>query len=904
MLAELLEEIEALSAKGFLVEDPDELLKLKRSKSFKWIATSANILAGQILPRNDTLASFETRTSTGRRSVSTAPLVRSTSGPDVAFGRSGGDDAFLKLGSIAYAGTGAKARNLKLNNSSAGNAGGDKRSNILPGGNAVFRAGGSGQNAIELFSKLNSIRIAANPNNAILEDKELRRRGGGGSSEIALVPRGEIGGASARAISQKRITQEMAARAAIAAGAQPVVIKIISTVSSKGSASTLVEYLGTRENEIGARENIPVFNQFGNSVDDASGRARLVAEWTQTFKEPYSVSACVTVNLEIKNEVSDAVLHQSLGAAFEGKPFVFSRDGNTVEVYGVTELIAGRLNAEIKARAGGSASQPYLAKAEARIVSLLETFSVEASITIKGATATETSARYYLEKFLRTQAAPVGYISGPVRIEGDAHNIAKQMFAEWQPHLKVVHPRNAFHVVFSGRAGTDAKAMVRAVSDFLGQQIPDHKWVIAHHAETGHVHIHAMIAARDAFGKPLRFTKPELFEWRENFAAVARAHGIAMVATRRADMAATRPFTQNQVGAYERAKSDPAYKIQPSTRLRVEAKRDGRADLIAVKSDKLALVERWQRTAELLKSDFPELQSAYQTVSDFIASVQTFRWGKVVESQGTLATAVEPINTAPIADISIATNSTASAQMLSNSIQTEIQEFFDMALSAAEARVRIDAINRNFDQAAQLVPSEKRTEFATMRQRVSVKLEARYADLAKTITPERQQINEAMALYGRKSVVEGIGVMVVVEAVQKRLDLAVATNKDQASIRQELDFTLRKAAGLALEGNAYLREIAKSDAALARAIYQAERDIDAKSLESNAQSISKDAFNANPQDQQRLNQINAARELHPIALKQLAEKQAEEQRERALEEQKAKVAERTKSKGKDNDKGR
>ena len=161
-----------------------------------------------------------------------------------------------------------------------------------------------------------------------------------------------------------------------------------------------------------------------------------------------------------------------------------------------------------------------------------------------------------------------------------------------------------------------------------------------------------------------------------------------------------------------------------------------------------------------------------------------------------------------------------------------------------------------------------------------------------------------MALYGRKSVVEGIGVMVVVEAVQKRLDLAVATNKDQASIRQELDFTLRKAAGLALEGNAYLREIAKSDAALARAIYQAERDIDAKSLESNAQSISKDAFNANPQDQQRLNQINAARELHPIALKQLAEKQAEEQRERALEEQKAKVAERTKSKGKDNDKGR
>jgi Relaxase/Mobilisation nuclease domain len=903
VLDDLLEEIEGLSAKGFLVDDPDELLKLRRDKSFNWIATSANVLTGQALQGRDMPPSFGVHTPTGRRLVSARSALPKV-GVEAALIKNSLDDAFLKLGSITYAGTGAKARNLKLDNSSARNAGRDKGSNILPGGNAVFRAGGSGQNAIELVTKLNSIRIAANPNNAILEDEELRRRGGGGSSEIALVPRGVNGGASARVVEQKRITQQMAARAAIAAGAQPVVIKIISTVSSKGSANTLMEYLGTRETEMGIRENIPVFNHFGNSIDDAIGRAVLVAEWTQTFKEPYSVSCCVTVLLEMKNEASDAVLHQSLGAAFEGKPFVYSRDGNTVEVYGVTELVAGRLNAEIKARTGGNASQTYLVKAESKIVSALAASGFEAGVTIKGATATETSARYYLEKFLRTHAVPVSSKGEPVRIEDNAHNITKQMFAEWQPHLKVVHPRNAFHVVFSGRAGTDAKAMVRAVSEFLGSQIPDHKWVIAHHAETGHVHIHAMIAARDAFGKPLRFTKPELFEWRENFADVARAHGIAMVATRRADMAATRPFTQNQVGAYERAKSDPTYTIQASTRLRVEAKRDGRADLVAVKSDKLALVERWQRTAELLKSDFPELQSAYQTVSDFIASVQWFRRSKVAEGQATPAPAAEPINTARIADVFIATNSTASAQLLSNSIQTEIQEFFDMALSAAEARVRIDAINRNFDQAAQFVPLEKRSDFVVVRQSVSSKLEARYSELAKKITPERQQINEAIALYGRRNVVEGIGVMVEVEAVQKRLELAVATNKDKASIRQELDFALVKAACLALEGNSYLREIAKSDAALARAIDNAEREIAAKSTDNVIQITAKDTFNADPQDQQRLNQINATREIHPIAQKQLAEKLAAEQREKILQEQKSKVAERAKLNGKDKDQGR
>ena len=235
---------------------------------------------------------------------------------------------------------------------------------------------------------------------------------------------------------------------------------------------------------------------------------------------------------------------------------------------------------------------------------------------------------------MRTHPASIKSNGDQVQAKGTAHVLSKQIYTDWQPHMKTVHPRNAFHVVFSGRAGTDAKAMVRAVSDFLGEQIPDHKWVIAHHAETGHVHVHAMIAARDALGKPLRFTKPELFEWRESFAAKAREHGIAMVATRRADMAATRPFTQNQVGAYERAKIDPRYAIQPSTRVRVEAKREGRADLVAMTSGNLALAQRWERTATVLKLASPEAQFAYQAASGFVASVQAFRTDPVAGSTG------------------------------------------------------------------------------------------------------------------------------------------------------------------------------------------------------------------------------------------------------------------------------
>ncbi|WP_162262181.1 relaxase/mobilization nuclease domain-containing protein, partial [Ensifer sp. Root231] len=145
----------------------------------------------------------------------------------------------------------------------------------------------------------------------------------------------------------------------------------------------------------------------------------------------------------------------------------------------------------------------------------------------------------------------------PVERGSSVKEKADSIWRDWSSHIRTVEPRNAFHVIFSARAGTDPEAMKRAVRDFLSEQVAGHRWITAHHPETGHVHVHVMISARDDLGKALRLTKPELYEWRERFAAKAREHGIAMVATRRADVAATRPYSQSQAGAYERSKSDP-----------------------------------------------------------------------------------------------------------------------------------------------------------------------------------------------------------------------------------------------------------------------------------------------------------------------------------------------------------
>jgi Relaxase/Mobilisation nuclease domain len=867
LFEELLEEIAGFAAKGFLVGNDDELLRKRRGSNLSWIATARDA------------EEFSGPSSKSRRASNSMVQNREVGGaaiPVAVLAKGDLDDAFRKLGSISYAGTGAKTRVADEVSGLSGGA----RTQVLLGGNAVFRADGTASDALGVFAKIAAYGVAND-----LEDEESRRRGGGGgggSSDGVLTP---------QAVQQKRSTQQLAARAAIAAGAQPVVIKVISTVSAKASASALMEYLGTRENEEGERENIPVFNQFGESIEDAAGRAALVAEWTEGFKEPYSVSSCITVSLVLKGEVSDAALHEALNVVFGEKPFVYSRDGESVDVYGVSNLTAGKLNAQMKARASGEGVIAYLAKAEDEMASALQKSGVEASVTIKGATASEKSALYYLEKFMRAHPASIKANGDQIQAKGAAQVLSKQLYSDWQPYLKAVHPRNAFHVVFSGRAGTDAKAMVRAVSDFLGEQIPDHEWVIAHHAETGHVHVHAMITARDALGKPLRFTKPELFEWRENFAAKAREHGIAMVATRRADMAATRPFTQNQVGAYERAKIDPRYAIQPSTRVRVEAKREGRADLIAMMSGNLALAQRWERTATVLKLASPEAQFAYRAASGFVASVQAFRTDNVAGGKTT-------------------PNAAAPTQLPTKSIQNEIQEIMTMAISAPEARARIENINRNFDQAAGLVPAGRQSEFAAMRERVNSTLEARYAQLAAPVTPARQQVRNSIAKHGREYVVEGIGVMVEVQTAEKRLAQAKTEGKNQAAERQDHELALGKAAALAVQGNSYLREIAKSDATLARAIENAERENVAKSA---AAKVAKTmtieqadgaANRANPQDEARLKMINAPREVHPIALRQQAEKHAAEQREKALEEQKSKIAERAKAKGKDSDKGR
>ena len=452
----------------------------------------------------------------------------------------------------------------------------------------------------EIIALVGALGAGADPET----DDEFRSSGGGGGGSTKGA--GIVPSLAVRPSAEQQASAESTSRAALAAGAQPVVIKVTSTVSSGASAASLMTYLGTREvekeNGEKGKADIPIFDQDGVAIASREERAAALRRWLSEFREPYALDAVATLSIKPADAVSDEELHDALNAAFGAKPFLYSRhqDGS-VSVYAVTSLPATKIAAAIRAREKDEGPARMLDKAEADFAGRMSDAGVLAEVRIVGAAVSDKSGRYFLEKFLRTEKHVLTSAGEAVKRGAAVKDVADGIWRGWSGDIRTVEPRNAFHVIFSARAGTDAEAMKRAVRDFLSEQVAGHRWITAHHPDTGHVHVHAMISARDDVGKALRLTKPELYAWREQFAEKAREHGIAMVATRRADMAATRPYSQAQAGAYERGRADPRYLNSASVNQRVERKRAGVADRATLSNGNLALAPKWQATAAALK---------------------------------------------------------------------------------------------------------------------------------------------------------------------------------------------------------------------------------------------------------------------------------------------------------------
>ncbi|MER9777180.1 hypothetical protein, partial [Mesorhizobium sp. M0220] len=307
------------------------------------------------------------------------------------------------------------------------------------------------------------------------EEEDWKRRGGGGGRGAGR-PSGT--GRAARAAYQ---AQAVAARAGYAAGAQPAVFKVMpNPPSTKDAAARLLNYIGKREDEKGEKHDIEIFDEDGQVLATGGARKAFLETFCETFEPPLENTNFLEVRFELAGEVTDAAVSEALNKAFGAKPFIYAQDGQTVQVYAHTDERAGPF-ARVLAGGRENSRSKALDKIEARLSEAIDAAGVVAKAEVTAAVSREPKAKYFLQKFIRTHSH-VRHANGEA-VPGvkNSTKAAASVYEQWRPQFSGRERRNAYHLLFSARAGTDANAVMTAARAVLEERAPGYKFVLAHH---------------------------------------------------------------------------------------------------------------------------------------------------------------------------------------------------------------------------------------------------------------------------------------------------------------------------------------------------------------------------------------------------------------------------------------
>ncbi|RUX44145.1 hypothetical protein EOA33_27470 [Mesorhizobium sp. M4A.F.Ca.ET.050.02.1.1] len=487
--------------------------------------------------------------------------------------------------------------------------------------------------------------------------------------------------------------------------------KVLSSAANGKQAGALLTYIGTRANEQGEKRDIEIFTDSGQRLANAQDRRGFLHGFTQTFEPQLENTNFIEVRFEIAGDVTDEALGEALNATFGSKPFVYARNGNSVDVYGHTDQRAGPLAKSLAAGRANSRSQA-LDKIEACLREAMGKAGVRAAAEVTAAVGNERKAQYFLQKFIRSHEQ-VRQANGQAVSGKQPTKAAAAIYEQWRPQLSGRERRNAYHLLFSARAGTDAQAVLAIARAVLEERAPGHKFVLVHHAETKHVHIHAMVQARSADGERLTFYKADLHAWREAYAEKAREHGIAMVATRRYDHAMSRPYTKEHAGAYKRAQNDPRYQVSDKTSARVEDKRQGRVDRGLLVANGGAIAGVWQRTAAVMRAAgvTGQAMTAAEAIGNTILQIHAHRAG---EKPGPAA------------------SNARMSSFLSHPGMKELTRLIgatEMAQTPLEMRQKMARVNQALDEMRDTLPNAEQPRFEQYRDGVNDKMHDRLARL-------------------------------------------------------------------------------------------------------------------------------------------------------------------------------
>ena len=94
--------------------------------------------------------------------------------------------------------------------------------------------------------------------------------------------------------------------------------------------------------------------------------------------------------------------------------------------------------------------------------------------------------------------------------------------------------REAFNIMLSMPAGTEAKFVLQAAREFAQAEFVDRRYLMVLHEHQANPHVHLSVRAESRSGKRLNPRKTDLHRWRETFAEKLRGWGVKAEATRQA----------------------------------------------------------------------------------------------------------------------------------------------------------------------------------------------------------------------------------------------------------------------------------------------------------------------------------------------------------------------------------
>ena len=407
---------------------------------------------------------------------------------------------------------------------------------------------------------------------------------------------------------------------------------------------------------------------------------------------------------------------------------------------------------------------------------------------------------------------------------------------EWRRELHSRKGRDVMHLIVSARAGTDGRAFEAAVRDFLGDQFAGHRYVFAVHdpaldpkemSEGGkrpHIHAHAIVTMRSETGERIE-TSPQIFrEWRSSMAEKAREQGIDMELTDRRELASAPAYTRNQVRPVSFRGRTEHEGTSEAAHVRYQAKRSNEPGLAQTDRSRqytAAAAEVWDHLAN---------DRTDSRVIAFAASQKDRLEAAMPNSQTDHFIAGDETET-----MKNNANMVLLAELIDGK-EDQMREMTRPEFGAYEKRV--EAVLASVEQT---IASSDRADFdevaAAAREVVDIRREyleftERQADVA--AEPSRHddrgerredataQWDAAVARFGLQAVETANEVLIEVEHYREGLDRTEAGELPPsytAGYRDGLERELRRAAELAVnENNEYMKEVAKTDQALQRAI--------------------------------------------------------------------------------------